>query len=287
MSRGILAAYAACALIWGTTWFGIRVCIGPGGYDTYDALALRFGIATLALLPIALRCRPWPTRRQWSWLALAGALDALGYLLVYTGEESVSGGIAAVVYGTMPLILGLFLWATRLETITRRHLVGAVISLTGVVVLVLDRMQIDARQAVGVALVEGSVVVATIYSMIMKRHAPGVHGVVSTTIFIAVTALVLAPIALVKGAALPWPPPVGPTIALCYLALIGSVVAFLSYFWLLGKTSLLVTSTLVFLYPIVALVTDALFETQIALTWRAYLGAGIVLAGLAVSLRRR
>lgn len=282
-----MLAYAACALIWGTTWYGIRVCIGPGGYETFDALALRFGIATVVLLPIALRCRPWPRGRQWLWLGLAGALDAVGYLLVYLGEERVPGGVASVVYGTLPLILALLLWVTRLEKITARHVLGAVISLAGVGVIFLDRLDVDARQAVGVLLVEGSVIVATVYSMIMRRHAAGVHAVASTTIFIAVTALVLAPFAIVKGAAIPWPPPVAPTLALLYLALVGSVAAFLSYFWLLGKTSLLVTSTLVFLYPLVALLTDALFETAITLSWRAYVGAGIVLVGLAVSLRRR
>ncbi|MCX5741634.1 MAG: DMT family transporter [Proteobacteria bacterium] len=287
MSRAVVLAYAACALIWGTTWFAIRVCIGPGGYPTYDALALRFGLAVLVLVPIALRLRPWPDRRQWSWLVLAGLLDAAGYLLVYTGEETISGGIAAVVYGTQPLVLALFLWISKMERITPAHLLGAGISLAGVIVLFLDRLDVSARQAIGVALVEGSVIVATIYSMIMKRHAAAVHGVVATTIFLGVTAVALAVVALVAGEPIPSPLPVLPTVALVYLALVGSVIAFLAFFWLLAKTTLIVTSTLVFLYPIVALVTDALFEREVALTWRSYVGAGIVFAGLAVSLGRR
>jgi len=286
----LISAYAACALIWGTTWYAIRACIGPGGYGTLDALALRFGIAAAILVPIALRVRPWPaSRRQWTWLVGAGVLDAIGYLMVYTGEESVSGGIAAVVYGTLPLVLAIVLWITKLEPITKRHLVGAAVSLAGVAVLFFDRLDVSAQQAIGVLLVEGSVIVATLYSAIMKRHGAGVHAVAVTTIFLGVTALVLAGVALVVGddRAIPWPPPLAPTAALLYLAVIGSVVAFLAYFWLLGKTSLTVTSTLVFLYPLVALVTDALFEREITLGWRSYAGAAVVLAGLGISLRRR
>jgi len=83
-----------------------------------------------------------------------------------------------------------------------------------------------------------------------------------------------------------WPPPVAPTLALLYLAIVGSVIAFLAYFWLLGKTTLLVTSTLVFVFPLVAIATDALFERDVPLTLRAYVGAAIVLGGLGVSLRR-
>lgn len=288
MSRAVVAAYLACALIWGTTWYAIRVCIGPGGYPTLAALALRFAIAIAILVPIAVRARPWPTGKAWGYLVLTGVLDAGGYMLVYFGEERVPGAVAAVLYGTQPLILAILLTATGMERITGRHVVGAVVSLVGVGVIFIDRLDVSTDQALGVGMVIASVIVSTIYSMIMKRHGKGVHGAVATTIFLGVTALVLGVVALaVDGVpSVVWPPPVMPTLALLYLAVIGSVVAFLAYFWLLGKTTLLVTSTLVFVYPLVALATDALFEREVPLTARAYLGAAIVLGGLGVSLRR-
>ena len=284
----VVLAYLLCALIWGTTWFAIRVCIGPGGYPTLTALALRFAIAAVLLIPLAIRVRAWPQdARTWWWLVCAGVLDAAGYSLVYVGEERVSGGIAAVVYGTQPLLLAILLTLVRIEHLTKRHIVGAVISLIGVGVLYLDRLSVSPDQAAGVALVFGSVAVATCYNVIMKRHGQGVNPVVSTTVFIVVTAIVLGVVALAVGTPIPWPPPVKPTIALGYLAIMGTVVAFLTYFWLLRRTSLLVTSTQVFVFPLVALITDALFERAISLGPWAYLGAAITLAGLAVSLRRR
>jgi drug/metabolite transporter (DMT)-like permease len=285
VSRAVLLAYLACALIWGTTWFAIRVCIGDGAYPTLVALAARFVIASLLLLPFALRTRPWPHGIAWLYLVLAGVLDAAAYTLVYYGEESVSGGLAAVVYGTQPLILAVLLQVFRIEALSRRHMAGAVISLAGVGVLFLDRLDVSTEQAVGIALIVGSVLLSTMYSMVMKRQTTG--GLVATTVFLGVTAIVLTIVALASGQKLPWPPPLEPTLALMYLALIGSVVAFLAYFWLLGKTSLVVTSTLVFVYPLVALLIDALFEREVALGARAYLGAGITLGGLAVTLRRR
>src|SRR6187431_42597 len=87
VSRAVVAAYLACALIWGTTWFAIRVCIGDGAYPTLAAVALRFVIAFVLLLPIALRSRPWPRGSAWLYLVLAGVLDAAAYTLVYIGEE--------------------------------------------------------------------------------------------------------------------------------------------------------------------------------------------------------
>ena len=280
MSRAVVAAYLACALIWGTTWFAIRVCIA--GYPTLLALALRFGLAFVVLLPLALRAPR--VKLAWRPLVFAGLLDATAYTLVYLGEERVPGGIAAVLYGTQPLILALLLQVVRIESIARRHVIGALISLAGVGLLFLDRLDVSPYQAVGVVLVIGSCVAATGYSMVMKRQP---SGLVPTTVFIGVTALAIGVVAAIDGRAPPWPPPLAPTLALVYLAVIGSVVAFLTYFWLLDRTSLLVTSTLVFVFPLVALVTDALFERAIALGPRAYLGAAVTLAGLAVSLKRR
>ena len=285
-SRGVVLAYITCAFIWGTTWFAIRVSIAPGAYPTLTSVALRMSLAAVIVGLLAIRARPWPRGRAWWYLALAGVLDAAGYLLVYLGEERVPGGLAAVVFGTQPLILAVLLAGTRMEPLTKRHVAGALISLVGVAALFLDRLAVSAQQAIGVALVVGSVTVSTIYSMIVKRHAEGVSNLAATAIFLIVTAIVLVIVAVASGEHLPWPPPLTPSLAVVYLAVVGSAIAFLVYFWLLGKTSLLVTSTLVFMYPLVALVIDALFEHAIALGPRAYAGAAITLAGLGVSLRR-
>ncbi len=284
MSHAVVVAYITCALIWGTTWYAIRACIA--GYPTFAAVALRFAIAAAILIPLAIRARPWPRGRTWIYLVIAGVLDAAAYLLVYLGEERIPGAIAAVLYGTQPLILAMLLTVARIERLTRRHMVGAVVSLAGIAVLFLDQLDVSSNQALGVVLVIGSVVAATTYSMIMKRHGGGVHGLVSTTVFLTVTAIVLGIVALIANEPMPWPPPPAATVALLYLAVVGSVVAFLVYFWLLGKTGLLVTSTLVFVFPLVALATDALFERDLPLTARSYLGVAITLVGLGVSLRR-
>lgn len=279
----MIAAYCTCAVIWGTTWYAIRACIAE--YPTFAAVALRFAIAVAILVPLAVRVRPWPRGKTWGYLALAGAFNACAYALVYLGEERISGALAAVLYGTQPLILAILLTVARIERITKKHVVGAVVSLAGVTVLFLDQLDVSPAQALGVVMVVISVVLATIYSMIMKQHAKTVHGIAATTTFLGVTAGLLGIVAVIAHEPMPWPPPLVPTLALLYLAVVGSVVAFLVYFWLLRRTGLLVTSTLVFVYPLVALVTDALFERDLPLGARSYIGVAITLGGLAVSLR--
>lgn len=284
----VVVAYVVCALVWGTTWYGIRVCIGDGGYPTFEAAALRFAIAAAILVPIVVigRLGPLPKRRaQWGWLIVAGVLDALAYALVYLGEEDVPGGLAAVLFGVQPLLLSILLPITGMDRIRPGAVIGALVSLAGIAVLFVDRAEVSPDQALGVALILGSVLASTLYSMLMKRHADGVHPLAATAIFLGVTAIVLGLVVLVRGPApVIWPPPLAPTLALLYLALFGSVVAFGTYFWLLRRLSLMAMSTLVFVLPLVSLAVDALFEHEVRLGARAYLGIAITLAGLGVSL---
>jgi drug/metabolite transporter (DMT)-like permease len=120
VSARVALVYAVVACIWGTTWFAIRRCIGEGGYPTLESAALRFAIAAggLGALYASGRGRPGPKGPRQLWgLAACGVLCAVGYALVYLGEESISGGLAAVLYGTFPPWTALFATAGGVERV--------------------------------------------------------------------------------------------------------------------------------------------------------------------------
>jgi drug/metabolite transporter (DMT)-like permease len=283
--------YAACALIWGTTWFGIRRCIGEGGYPTFTGAALRFAIAAAILGAIyaAGGARPGPRNaRQLRAVMLCGVLSGISYALVYAAEQSISGGLAAVVYGTFPLCTALLATLLRVERVTPRALVGSTLALVGIGIVFADRLVVSRAQGVGVLLVLASVFVSALYSTILKRFGSEVNALATTGIFLGTGAVVLGVIAAcVDRRGVPWPPPVGPTVALFYLALIGSVVVFAAYFYLLKRVTLMTISTLVLLEPVIALAVDAAFEHEVVLVPRSYLGMAVTIGGVAVSVLRR
>lgn len=287
----VIAAYLTCALVWGTTWYAVRASTGPAGFPTLEAVGLRFTLAALVLAPIVWRLRlgPWPRdRRTWAWIVVAGVLDAGSYALVYFGEERIPGGLAAVIFSTQPLMLAVLLVGTRMERVHAADLLGALIALGGVAIIFADRWQVSASQAGGIGMLLGAVACSTSYSFVLKRHGEGLHPVVVTFLFIAITAACLDLAVLVRGPrALPWPPPRDATIALLYLTVFGSVIAFATWLWLLQRLSLMASSTLVFVLPVVALVVDGLWERELRLGLRAYVGIAVVLGGLAVSLLTR
>jgi drug/metabolite transporter (DMT)-like permease len=292
MDRVRLAAvYAVCASIWGTTWFAIRRCIGEGGYPTFSSAALRFAIAAalLGALYASGRGRPGPRNvRQVAGLVACGVLSALAYALVYLGEESISGGLAAVLYGTFPLCTAAFAAAGRVEKVAPRAIVGSLVALGGIAFVFADRLDVSHAQGVGVLVVLGSVVASALYTTLMKRVAAEVSSLATTGVFLGTSAVVLGVLgAAVDRRPFPWPPPAGPTAALLYLALVGSVVVFAAYFHLLKRLSLMTLSTLVLVEPIIALAVDAAWEHDITLAARSYAGIALTIVGVAVSLRKR
>jgi drug/metabolite transporter (DMT)-like permease len=287
----IVLAYLTCALVWGTTWFAVRVSTGVAGFPPAESVAMRFTLATLVLAPIVwfLRVGPWPRGRAiWTWLLVAGVLDAGSYTLVYYGEQRIPGGLAAVLFSTQPLMVAAMLTASGLETVRKADIVGALIALAGVLVIGVERWNVSTSQAIGIAMLLGAVVCSASYSFVLKRHGGGIPPVITTLVFLAVTAGCLDLAVLVHGpTAIPWPPPRDATIAVVYLAVFGSVIAFWSWLWLLQRLPLMATSTLVFVLPVVALVVDAFWEHQLRLAARTYAGIAIVLVGLAVALLTR
>ena len=286
---GVLVAitYMTCAIVWGTTWFAIRVCIGEGGYPTLASAAIRFTIAAVVLRGLVLLFRSSPgvrTPKQRLWFTIAGILNGVGYALVYLGEETVPGAFASIMFGTLPLLTAFIAAISTTERVHLGHFLGAAIALGGIVVIFGDRAAVSSEQGFGTTLIALAVVVSSLSGVILKHHGGGVHALCATNWFLGVSAVVLWAAALLsEGSGLPWPLPVQPTLALLYLAIFGSVLTFASYLYLLQRVSLMTTTTLVFVQPLIALFVDAHWEDDVHLTVTSYFGAAITLLGVLVA----
>jgi drug/metabolite transporter (DMT)-like permease len=282
------AAYVGCAAVWGTTWFAIRVNMGPGGFPPLAGAAIRFAVAVAVLIALAalgLAGHGPTSPRQRAWVLGAGVMCGVGYGLVYLGETRISGGLAAVIFCTMPLLTAVAAFLAGTERPRGGFFVGSTLALAGIVVIYADRLDASGSQAVGVALVFASVCVCAIYNVILKRHASHTDPLATNIPFLGAAGLTLLAFALLLERRMPpWPPALRPTLALLYLAVFGSVITFALYFFLLRRLKLTAVSTLVFVEPVLALFIDAAWEQEIRLGARSYAGAAITLAGVAVSL---
>lgn len=104
MSREILALYALCVVIWGSTWIGLKYQVGPT--PTEFSVALRFAVAAVILAGVGLSKRYAFTlpKAYWRFCFFHGTfVFFLGYIFSYNSVKFLTSGLVAVVYSLMPL----------------------------------------------------------------------------------------------------------------------------------------------------------------------------------------
>lgn len=284
----VILTYVTCVLVWGTTWFAIRACMGPDGFPPFTAGTLRFLVATgiLALLWLAGFGRSgFFSARSLAWTTVAAIIGAVSAALVYFAEQWVSGALAAIVNSTLPLMMAVVATLSGAEKVSRGSVVGCLIALAGIIVIFSDRLCVSAAQALGVGLLLFSVAISAINNVIVKRHTSRQHPIALSLMFNFVAIVVFACGSMVCDRHVgSWPPPVVPVSAAIYLGIFGSAIAFSSYLYLIKHVSLMTVTTLVFFPPLIALCLDAWLERQVVLSQASYAGIAITLVGVAVAM---
>ncbi len=279
-----LTLYAAAVLIWGSTWLGIKFQLGEVAPAV--SVAYRFALAALMLLAWC-RWRGLPLRLPLAAHVLIATqgllLFGLNYVLVYESERYLNSGLVAVVFS---LIVFLNLIGMRIffrTPVAPRVIVGAVAGVGGVVLLFWPEVAKfggaggEAWLGLGFALV--SVTVAAGGNLMAYRNKGLELPLPVTTGYgMAYGALLVAAYVVATGT--PWRMQwdfayLG---SLLYLAVFGSVVAFLSYLTLIHRIGADRAGYVGVLVPLVALFMSTLFESY---QWHleAVLGVLLCLAG--------
>jgi drug/metabolite transporter (DMT)-like permease len=285
----LVLAYIGCAFIWGTTWYAIRVCVAPGGYLPYPGAALRCTLGLSIMAIVWWQCRKYinsPNKTEIRWMLIAGLLGGCGFALLYFAEQQISGGMAAVLGATAPLMAALLAAITRTERPTLGSIAGSSIALLGVACLFHDRLQVSQNQAVAVMLMILNVVLGTGANVTMKKYANKVNPLVTNTIYLISASCFLWMGSFSSGSTniIPQPIPAVPTLALLYLATLGTALSSTLFFYLLKNVRISTAMTLTFVIPVIALIVDAIWDKQILLTFGSYLGIAIVLTGVAINI---
>jgi drug/metabolite transporter (DMT)-like permease len=286
-----LLAIAICTLAWGTTWFAITFQLGS--VDPVVSLAYRFAIAA-ALLFVWCWLRELPLR-----LNRAQHIAAIGvglftftidYTFIYLAEERVTSGVAAVMFATLALVnLAVFRIAFG-QRAPLRAWTAAGLGTAGVAVLswgeVVDS-HLSARARIGLAMAFIAVVSAAVGNVFARRgEAAGASVAALTTWSMAYGAVMLSIYALVTGRPWVFEASVAYVVSLAYLAIFGSVVAFLFYYGLARRQGYTTAAYIAALTPAIAMGMSSLFEGK---TWSAVAvsGLALVLLGQWLLLRVR
>jgi drug/metabolite transporter (DMT)-like permease len=280
--------YALVCLIWGSTWLAIK--LGLEGVPPFLGAGLRFALAAAILwaLVFAAGLSPRLSPRGRRAALVAGVLGfGICYSLVYWAETRVASGLVAVLCAVAPLITALLTaFVARTETLTPRKGAGIVIGIVGVAVLFwpaggtasADSLGLLAAfvSSVGAA---GNLVAQSLWS---KNDDARVLNAWSMSLGSAL--ILLLSLAFERGAAVSWSPAnVG---AIVYLAVLGSVVAFLSYYRLIRALPATQVSMITLIFPVVALLLGRAFLGE-TLTANAAAGIALIIGGVGLALARK
>jgi len=282
----IVLAFAAVYTIWGSTFLGIRLAIET--LPPFLMAASRFSLAGAILLIWAVLKgeRFSPSYRMWRRaFAIGGLLLLVGNGGVTWAEKYVATGLAALLVATEPLWVVVLNWALSRRRPNFRVLLGVLIGLSGVAILVGDgfRSNSDSR----LSLVSAGVVLLAAFSW-----AAG--SVYSTRRPLEVSTLMAAGMQMLSGGALlfvfalvtgdvqglnlsqtTWTS-IG---AFVYLLVLGSLVGFTAYSWLLNNVTPARAATYAYVNPVVAVLLGWLVAGE-PLTSRILTAAAVIIGSV-------
>jgi len=248
----------------------------------FTLLAIRFGLASLVLLVVALAARaPWPaSRRQFGHLVVVGLLiQALQFSGLYTALKlGVSAGESALIVGTMPVFTALGAALVFGERLGLKQWLGMAGGVLGVVLVVWHKLGsesagIGAYAAAAVAL--AGITLGTLYQ---KKFCAGMDLRTGGFVQLAVATLVALPLSLgLEGFLVQWTPAM--MFASGWLATVNSIGATSLLFLMMRKGEASKVASLFYLIPgVTALMAfGVLGETLSAMTLAGFVAtAGAV-----------
>src|SRR5437870_6331664 len=276
--------------IWGSTWLFIK--IGLTDLPPLTFAGIRFVIAFLILTSLVLARRArWPrTRSEWTVIAITGTLQfGLNYGLVFWGEQYISSGLAAVLQSSFPAF-GLVIAHFYLpyERITTKKVAGVLLGVLGVAVIFSDQLAIAGKLALlgSIALVL-SALFGSYSNVLVKAYGTHIDPrmlAAGQMIFGFVPLLAIGIFTEGNPLSLHWTTLA--IISLLYLVVVGSVIAFGLYYWLVRHMDVTNTMLIALVTPVVAVIIG-MIVLQEELNWRLLAGGLCIISGIALIVLRK
>jgi len=289
-SRSPGMVFGALCFIWGSTWLVIK--IGLEFLPPFLFAGIRFATATMSLLILARMLHAHMPRNGSSWMVMLflGIFQiSLPYGLVFWAEQYVSSGLAAVLFATTPLFVVIFAHILVEEKLTRLKGMGVIASFVGLILIfwrdiAAPQGLIANASLYGGMAVVGSAVSGALANVVGKQHAEEIDPASNVLVQSLTGTVALTSLGLVteRNIALNFTPI--SVLAILYLGIVGSALAFVGMYWLLIKTTATNVSLITFITPITALILGWIVLQEVP-DPNVGLGATLILTGVYLTLK--
>lgn len=286
-----LGAIVVCTLAWGTTWYAITQQLGV--VDPVASVVYRFVLAAALLFAwCALRREPLGLTRgqHMEALGLGVSTFAINYIFVYWAEARVSSAVVAVLFASLAFVNLVLFRIVFGQRASIGAWIAALLGICGIAILSwgeIAQASFDASTWYGIGLVFVGVAGSAIGNVYARRGQDIGAPIAASTAWAMVYGVVtLIALGVWRGVDWHFDTRAPYVVSLLYLAVIGSVVAFLLYYGLARRRGYATASYISALTPPLAMLISTVFEGK---QWsaHAFVGVVFVLAGQWLLLRSR
>ncbi len=270
-------------IMWGTSYAFIK--LGVETLPTFTLIATRLAIGLGLLVTVVLVARERLPRnpRTYLHLAVMAAINiVIPFSLITWAELTVDSAIAAILNGAVPLIVIVLAALTfHDEPITLNRLVGVIVGYVGVVVLVAPGLAgaLSGSEFTGEVALLGSTLAYAVGAVYARRNIKGLRPMIPAVFQVGFAFLMVSVLAFAFENPLGVAWNLDAVVAVVWLGLLGSGLAYLILFRLLSRIGATATSQLAYLLPVVGIITGALmFGEQVDA--RIIGGTALILGGV-------
>jgi drug/metabolite transporter (DMT)-like permease len=274
------AAYIGIILIWSTTPLAIQWSGTEVGYlfgiTSRMILGVLVGLLTAMLFSIRL---PWHAAARHTYLA-AGLGLFFAMTAVYWSSQFIPSGWISVLFGLAPIVTGVMatLWLSE-RALSVSRIIGMLLGLAGLAIMLLGSQALGPGAAYGIAGMLFSVTAYSASAVAIKRIAADVPALATTIGGLVVTVPLLIAVYVISGESLPAMVPARALLAIVYLGVVGSVLGFAMYYYVLKHVDTTRVALITVITPVIALLLGHLLNGE-ALQTETLAGTAAILSGL-------
>lgn len=277
-------AFISLGMIWGSSFLWIKIAVQEMGPITLVAYRVLFGLL-FGVIVVLFQRAAWPSSfKEWLPLFVLGMTNiAIPFFLISWGEQVIDSGVASILDATVPLFTILVAhFLLHDDKITTPKVLGLLMGFAGVVVLMSKDIGASASSLFG----QAAVIVACIFyaasSIIARKYTEdtpaifrSVGPLVSATGVMWLAAFFIEAPVKVPNSSIIW-------IALLWLGILGSGIAFILLYYLIHEIGPTRTTMVTYLFPLGGVTLGVIFLHE-ALTWQVLTGATLIILSLVVA----
>jgi drug/metabolite transporter (DMT)-like permease len=283
----VWAALATIYVVWGSTFLAIAVAVRD--LPPFLSMALRHLVAGALLFAWVWYRRGGHLqlgRREWgAAFIFGGALFLVGHGGLAWAQQDVPSGVAALLVGTIPLWFAILARVAFGERLGRRALVGLVLGFAGLALLV-DPSGEEGAKPIGVLVIAFSAFAWAAGSLWSRRLPLPQDTLLSAAMGMLAGGALLAVVSGLGGELNDARFTADALTAIGYMVVVGSLIGFSAYVWLLKVAPASTVSTYAYVNPVIAVILGWAFNDEV-ITGRTLLAGAAIVVGVALMVSRR